>query len=98
MAKRFDAERLARARATPLADAVVLLGYYSKADSTFEPVKDERTERWHVSVGAQIVEMLVTGEKWFVPSENKGGGGAIDLAMYLAKVDFVEAVKRLAPQ
>jgi hypothetical protein len=95
VSKRFSAEQVERARAIPLADTVQILGFYSKPDSAFKPIKDGDTQRWHVSVGASVIEMLVTGEKWFVPAEERGGGGAIDLAKYLGKLDFVQAVKLL---
>nr|WP_254176670.1 hypothetical protein [Pseudomonas aeruginosa] len=40
--------------------------------------------------------LLVTGAKFFDTRADKGGGGAIDLAMHLLRLDFVAAVKRLS--
>lgn len=40
----------------------------------------------HVAVGGQV----------FDTRADKGGGGAIDLAMHLLRLDFVAAVKRLS--
>ncbi|WP_425534212.1 hypothetical protein [Xanthomonas citri] len=48
-----------------------------------------------MSIGAGVVELLATGSKWYDTRGNKGGGGAIDLAMHLLRLDFVSAVKRL---
>lgn len=52
--------------------------------------------RLHVAVGGQVFELLVTGAKFFDTRADKGGGGAIDLAMHLLRLDFVAAVKRLS--
>lgn len=47
--------------------------------------KDSRDRaKWHTSKGV----ISVTGCKFFNWSQNKGGGGAIDLAMHLADLDF----------
>jgi len=49
----------------------------------------------HVSVSGGVVELLATGSKWYDTRVEKGGGGAIDLAMHLLGLDFVSAVKKL---
>jgi hypothetical protein len=72
------------------------LGLGWKRDPDFRPQKDSRTVRLYVTVGGQVVELLATGIKWFDPRSQKGGGGAIDLAMHLCGLDFVGAVKRLS--
>jgi hypothetical protein len=43
-----------------------------------------------------VVELLATGVRWYDPRAKKGGGGAIDLAMHLLGLQFVDAVKRLS--
>lgn len=91
----FDDEDLARLRAVPLERAVQLLDLELRRDRHFAPVKDAGTERWHVSVGGGVYELLVTGTKWFDARVSKGGGGAVDLTMHLLGLDFVAAVKRL---
>ncbi|CCG39552.1 hypothetical protein [Xanthomonas citri] len=58
-------------------------------------MKDKATRRLYVSLGNGVVELLATGPKWFDTRADKGGGGAIDLAMYLLRLDFVSAVKQL---
>lgn len=92
--RRFDDARIAFLREVPVLAALDALGVYWKRDATFEPVKDKATVRVHVSLGGAVVELLATGPKWFDTRSEQGGGGAIDLAMYLLRVDFVAAVKR----
>lgn len=91
----FTNEEVAQARAMPLAGAVEQLGLYVAVDREFTPMKDQATQRWHVSVATGVVELLVTGEKWFDSRAGKGGGGAIDLTMHLLRLTFVQAVRRL---
>jgi Replicase family/Primase C terminal 1 (PriCT-1) len=93
-----DAEKLVQVRALPLQNALEHLGLCVARDRDFTPVKDHATERWHVSVGHSVIELLVTGIKWFDARGCKGGGGAIDLTMHLLELDFVTAVKRLTPR
>ena len=40
-------------------------------------------------------EILTTGLKWYDTRAKKGGGGAIDLAMHVLGLSFVDAVKLL---
>jgi hypothetical protein len=91
----FDPQMLARLRDLPLSQALDHLGLHVSRDRDFVPVKDPRTERWYVSAGAGVYELLVTGIKWFDASARKGGGGAIDLTMHLLGLGFTAAVKRL---
>lgn len=97
MARRvFDDGMLAALRQLPLTDALNKLGIFWKIDSDFRPEKDMRTVRLHVSsVTGRAWEILVTGDKWFDTRAGKGGGGSIDLVMYLLEVNFVAAVKQL---
>ena len=95
MSKRFAPDELAKARDMPLSVAIKQLGYHHKADLSFKPLKNSSTQRWHISKDARVIELLVTGDKWFAAKDERGGGGAIDLAIYLANLNFVGAVKRL---
>lgn len=96
MARRsFSPEKLERLRALPLDEALLVLELYVAHDRDFMPVKDSRTQRWVVTVQGRLVELLVTGQKWFDARAGRGGGGAIDLAMHLLQVDFVQAIRRL---
>jgi hypothetical protein len=94
----FDPQTLAQLRDLPLSQALDRLGLHVSRDRDFVPVKDPRTERWYVSAGAGVCELLVTGIKWFDASARKGGGGAIDLTMHLLGLGFAAAVKRLGAE
>ena len=67
-----------------------------KADPTFIPTKDGRTRRWNVFTERGDYEILTTGCKWYDTRAQVGGGGAIDLAMHVLGLSFVDAVKRLS--
>ncbi|EKS4072492.1 hypothetical protein QB142_004535 [Salmonella enterica] len=93
--RRFDDARINHLRIVPVLAVLDALGLYWKRDATFQPVKDKNTVRVHVSLGGAVVELLATGPKWYDVQADRGGGGAIDLAMHLLRLDFVNAVKRL---
>ena len=93
--RRFDDARIEHLRQEPVLVVLDALGLYWKLDATFQPVKDKATVRVHVSLGGMVIELLATGPKWYDVQAGRGGGGAIDLAMYLLHLDFVTAVKRL---
>lgn len=91
----FSASTLTRFRQMPACDALALLATHLKADPTYRPVKDDRSARWHVSSGRGDFEIVTTGSKWYDTRAKRGGGGAIDLAIYLLDLSFVDAVKFL---
>lgn len=91
----FDVAMLTRLRTMPTEDALGLLSMVLKHDQTFVPVKDAQTKRWNVSTARGEFEILTTGTKWFDTRGQRGGGGAIDLAMHLHGFSFVDAVKHL---
>ena len=87
MAKRsFSPELLESLRSMVVTKALDALGLHWKRDPDFQPVKDAATLRLHVAIGGQV----------FDTRADKGGGGAIDLAMHLLRLNFVAAVKRLS--
>jgi len=88
----FSDASLAQFRAMSLKDACSYLGCYWKEDPDFVPIKDPVTKRVFISNGSRVFEILVTSSKWFDSRFNRGGGGAIDLVMYLFGLDFVGAV------
>jgi hypothetical protein len=93
----FSRATLASLRDIPSEEALTLLAIYCKADPLYVPVKDPLSRRWHVLTACGEFEILTTGPaKWYDTRAKKGGGGAIDLAMHLLQVSFVDAVKRLA--
>lgn len=78
----------------PVPAALDALALHWKIDPDYLPVKDKTTTRLNVAVGSAVVELLATGPKWYDTRAKKGGGGAVDLAMHLLRLDFVAAVKR----
>lgn len=79
-------------------DAVAILkraAEYAKPDATFVPAKNVASTRWHATAGGHDFELLLTGPKFWDTREQRGGGGAIDLAMYLRRLSFKEAVAYL---
>ncbi len=95
MRKSFDAHTLARLREMSSERALALLAVHLKADSSYVPVKEPQSRRWHVRTTLGEFEILTTGPKWYDTRAKKGGGGAIDLAMHILALPFVEAVKLL---
>jgi hypothetical protein len=94
--RRFNQATLASLREMPSEDALALLTVYYKADPAYAPIKDSRSHRWHVTTASGDFEILTTGpHKWYDTRAQKGGGGAIDLAMHLRQLSFVDAVKFL---
>jgi hypothetical protein len=91
----FSASVLTRLRQMPASDALALLATHVKLDPTYQPHKDEHSCRWHASTARGEFEILTTGVKWYDTRVHSGGGGAIDLAMHMLGLSFVDAVKHL---
>lgn len=83
MSLRSRRERLDRLRAISLPAVLRAAGAESDAH---DPAK------WHTPTGT----LSVTGEKFFNWHQDRGGGGAIDLAMHVNRQGFAEAVEWLA--
>lgn len=88
---RINSEELGRWRAVDAAATLTALANYAKRDQTFKPIKEGSTTRWNVTVQGRDFELLLTGTKFFDTRAKKGGGGAVDLAIYLLRVDFKTA-------
>ena len=98
--KSFGAAQLAQVRALPLIQVLERLKVEGKLfwrrDMGFVPEKDSRSVRlWISSPSGSAWEILVTDMKWYDTRAGKGGGGGIDLVMYLLGVEFVTAVTLL---
>ena len=93
----YDESMLARLRRMPSERVLRQLSIQVKADSTFVPRKSRESRRWHVLTDRGDFEILTTGRLWFDTRERRGGG-AIDLAIHLLGVSFVEAVRRLSEE
>lgn len=95
MAKVSQAE-LERLRGMDATAVLSRLADYAKADSTFKPISELHTSRWHVTAQGRDFELLLNGPKFYDTRLKRGGGGAIDLAMHLLfDLDFKRAVERL---
>ena len=97
MARRrfFDEAMLTQLREMPASDALALLAIHVKADPSYVPVKSDRSRRWHVLTTRGEFEILTTGCQWYDMRGRCGGGGAIDLAMHVRGLSFVDAIKQL---
>jgi hypothetical protein len=93
--KSFPATTLLHLRQTPSEAALRALAIHYKADSSYHSIKGTESRRWHVRTEYGEFEILTTGVKWYDPRAKVGGGGAIDLAMHILQVSFVDAVKIL---
>lgn len=93
--KSVDNSELERWRLVDAATAIAALSDYAKLDPDYEPRKDQRSTRWHVTAGGRDYEVVCTGPRFLDTRSNQGGGGAVDLAMHLLCVDFKSAVKAL---
>jgi hypothetical protein len=91
----FSPALLTRLRQMPAGDALPLVAIAVKADPTYLPIKAGRSRRWHVRSARGDFEILTTGSKWYDTRARRGGGGAIDLAMHLLGLSFVDAVRHL---
>ena len=97
MRRSFSPATLSSLRNIPVDEALSLLAIDFKADPTYRPLKDPGSRRWHVRTAYGEFEILTTGPaKWYDTRAHRGGGGAIDLAMHLLHVPFVNAVTLLA--
>ncbi len=90
-----DNSHLERWRRTDASAALCGLADYAKLDASFVPTSSTASTRWHASADGRDYEILCTGSKFFDTRAQRGGGGAIDLAMHLFEVRFKEAVLML---
>lgn len=93
--KSVDNSVLMRWRAMDSSLCLGALADHAKEDRSFQPCADQRTTRWHAYVAGQDVELLCTGPKFWDTRAKRGGGGAVDLAMHLFRLDFKHAVAML---
>ncbi len=91
----FSPATLARLRDLPSEAVLARVAIDVKPDPTFTPIKDVGSRRWHAHTTHGDFEILTTGPKWYDTRARKGGGGAIDLAMHVLGLSFVDAVKCL---
>lgn len=75
--------------------ALTALADHIKQDRTFRPTTSHHSTRWNVNAAGRDWELLCTGPKFWDTRTEHGGGGAIDLAMYLYQLSFKSAVSLL---
>ncbi len=90
-----DNSELERWRALPALHVLKMMADHIKEDPDFIPLKQRNASRWHASIGGYDYEFLVSGSKFYDTQQKRGGGGAIDLAMYVFGIDFKAAVQLL---
>lgn len=95
----WSASDVQRAREAPLAKVLAHICDYVKEDHDYTPADPASgSRRFHVNCCKRDFRLILTGEKWLDElvdrqSANRGGGGAIDLAMHLKGITFVQAVR-----
>ena len=90
-----DNSELIRWRSRLATTVLKLLADHIKKDPDFVPIERHTVSRWHVMVSGRDYEFLCDGPKFYDTRQKCGGGGAIDLAMHLFKLDFKDAVARI---
>jgi len=95
MRRRFDEKLLGALRRLPSEHVLRQVATHLKPDPTYVSRKNLGSRRWHVLTERGNFEILTTASLWYDTRE-KRGGGAIDLAMHLLGVSFVDAVQRLS--
>lgn len=95
----FSKEQIAEARDVPFLVVLRHMGAYFKQDPDYVPLDASRKSyRMQVSFNGLDFRLVVTGVKWVdelvdMHLPNRGGGGAIDLVKYIARVGFLKAVE-----
>lgn len=90
-----DNSELDRLRGLAALDVLRLLAEHIKVDKHFIPTSAASTQRVHVSAAGADWELLVEGARFYDTRARKGGGGAVDLVMYIWQVPFKKAVTML---
>lgn len=97
MPRSFPPQLINRVRNLNLIDVLNSLCTYCSQDKTYEPKKNQESKVFVVEInGKRYNNLLITGDRWFDLEARKGGGGAIDLVIYLRQISFVQAVKLLS--
>jgi hypothetical protein len=86
---------LDRWRKTDASQVLERIAEHAKRDPTYVPITNSGSTRWHVSVSGLDYELLVTGPKFWDCRANRGGGGALDLVMFLTNANFKAAARKL---
>jgi hypothetical protein len=90
-----DNSTLERWRHLDAAKVLSAFATHAKLDPTYIPVKNQSSRRWHAQVNGREFELLLTGPKFWDTRHATGGGGAVDLVMYVTGSSFREASRLL---
>ena len=93
----YSKKNINQVRSMALSDALTKVGIRCFKDTSFAPIKNQKTEMLIVD---DIFEITVTGEKFVARRRGSRkieatGGGAIDLVMCVKRVPFLDAVRLL---
>jgi hypothetical protein len=88
-------DELTRLRELRAIEVLSAVAEHVKRDSSFKPRASSTTSRVHVRAAGSDWELLIDGPKFFDTRARKGGGGAIDLVMYLWRAKFNRAIEML---
>ena len=95
-ATRTDPGILARLRKLPVLEAIERAGLLAKPYALFKPRLDHTTSMCHVTLpNGGVVEIIHTGCKWLIKSEQVGGGSSLDLIIHLTGLSFKKVVLML---
>ena len=95
----WSASDIQKARGVPLLKLLNHICDHLKEDRNYQPLDSSlRSRRFQVNCQRRDFRLIVTGEKWVDElqprgTSGRGGGGAIDLASYLMRLNFVQAVR-----
>lgn len=98
MATPWTPSDIAEARRAPLLNVLKHICDCVKEDRDYTPrYPSTGSRRFQVNCRKRDFRLIITGEKWIDElvshgAKVRGGGGGIDLAMYLAGMNFVQAV------
>lgn len=93
--KAVDNLELSRWRSLAACELLPLLAEYVKQDPTYRPTTSVHSTRWHATARGREFEILCTGPKFFDTRTNTGGAGAVDMAMHLLRLSFLQAIRLL---
>lgn len=91
----MDNFELSRLRQLDALRVLELLADYTKVDRDFHPTTAKTTLRVFVAAADAEWEILVDGPRFYDLRARRGGGGAIDLVMYMWRIPFTAAIKKL---
>lgn len=91
----IDNSEIRRWQKIEAVQALAALADHAKEDVSYTPRLSSKSSRWHATAHGVDFELICTSEKFWDLRAERGGGGAIDLAMHLFGGTFKQAVKTL---